>query len=141
MKIKLRFFVIIALSACLFSCNNKTDEKIENIEKVVSRIEKNIANNEPIYKLYPTRNVWNFLKLDTRNGKVSIVQYSVKEDNERFEYTLSDKAQCDNTKPGRFILQPTENTYNFIMLDQVSGKTYQVQWSFEEENRFVIPIL
>ena len=42
MKIKLRFFVIIALSACLFSCNNKTDEKIENIEKVVSRIEKNI---------------------------------------------------------------------------------------------------
>ena len=98
------------------------------------------TNAEPIYKLYPTRNMWNFLKLDTRNGKISIVQFSVEDNEKQFEYELSNKALCENNAPGRFMLQPTENIYNFIMLDQVSGKTYQVQWSFEEDKRFFLPI-
>ena len=36
--------------------------------------------------------MWNFLKLDTRNGKVSIVQFSVEDNKNRFEYALSDVA-------------------------------------------------
>lgn len=128
---------VIMMAVCLVSCNNKTDEQIE---KTLSNIEKNMLNKEPAYRLYPTRNMWNFLKLDTRNGKVSIVQFSVDDSNKQFEYSLSDTPQCDNKIPGRFILQPTENIYNFIMLDQVSGQTYQVQWSFEEDKRFIVPI-
>ena len=38
---------------------------------------------------------------------------------------------------GRFELYPTKNIYNFIMLDVINGETYQVQWSFEYEKRFV----
>ena len=110
------------------------------IEKQVNRIAANTANAEPIFKLYPTQNMWNFLKLDTRNGKISIVQFSIEDNEKQFEYELSNKALCENTAPGRFMLQPTENIYNFIMLDQVSGQTYQVQWSFEEDKRFIIPI-
>lgn len=41
---------------------------------------------------------------------------------------------------GRFILYPTTNNYNFIMLDQVNGKTYQVQWSQEPDKRIIVPI-
>lgn len=84
--------------------------------------------------------MWNFLKLDTRNGKVSIVQFSVEDNKNRFEYALSDVALSNNNIPGRYILQPTDNIYNFIMLDQVTGQTYQVQWSFDETKRFVVPI-
>ena len=84
--------------------------------------------------------MWNFLKLDTRNGKITIVQFSVDDDGKQMEYELSNIARCEDIIPGRFMLQPTENIYNFIMLDQVSGKTYQVQWSFDEYNRFVMPI-
>ncbi|MGM9847258.1 MAG: hypothetical protein ACI31F_04840, partial [Muribaculaceae bacterium] len=80
------------------------------------------------------------LKLDTRTGKISIVQFSVEGDNKRFEYVLSDVSRAENEIPGRFILQPTQNMYNFIMLDQLSGQTYQVQWSFDEDKRFVLPI-
>ena len=130
---------LLVFSMCFTSCSNKGG-KLEEIEKQVNKIALNTANAEPIYKLYPTRNMWNFLKLDTRNGKISIVQFSVEDNEKQFEYELSNKALCENNAPGRFILQPTENIYNFIMLDQMSGQTYQVQWSFDEEKRFVTPI-
>ena len=42
---------------------------------------------------------------------------------------------------GRFKLYPTDNMYNFIMLDVIDGDTYQVQWSIEEDERIVMPIV
>jgi alpha-galactosidase len=38
---------------------------------------------------------------------------------------------------GRFTLYPTENMYNFILLDQINGKTWQVQWNNEVNKRFI----
>lgn len=140
MKRIISSFLILSLTICLFSCNNAVENKIDQIEKVVRDIEQNTQKDAPIYKLYPTQNMWNFLKLDTRNGIISIVQFSIEDDNKQFEYPLSITPLCDSSNPGRFILQPTENMYNFIMLDQTTGQTYQVQWSFEENKRFVIPI-
>ena len=91
---------------CLTSCNN-TGGKLEELEKQVNKIALNTANADPIYRLYPTRNMWNFLKLDTRNGKISMVQFSVEDNEKQFEYELSNKALCENTASGRFMLQPT----------------------------------
>ena len=132
--------LLTTVSLGLLSCNNKIEDRMNKIEKIVDKIDKNTANDNPAYKLYATSNLWNFLKLDTRNGKITMVQFSIDNETPRFEYQLSDKAQCDNNIPGRFTLQPTENRYNFIMIDQVSGQTYQVQWNFDEDKRFVIPI-
>ena len=41
---------------------------------------------------------------------------------------------------GRFTLYPTTNTFNFILLDQIDGRTWQVQWSFEKKKRMILPI-
>ena len=41
-------------------------------------------------------------------------------------------------KNGRFKLYPTDNSYNFIMVDVVNGETYQVQWNIDKDKRFVI---
>lgn len=38
---------------------------------------------------------------------------------------------------GRFTLYPTNNIYNFILLDQINGKAYQVQWNSDKDKRFV----
>ena len=38
---------------------------------------------------------------------------------------------------GRYKLYPTQNMYNFIMQDVISGKSYQVQWNTDESKRFV----
>ena len=40
-------------------------------------------------------------------------------------------------KNGRFKLYPTDNNYNFIMVDVINGFTYQVQWSTKSDERFV----
>lgn len=95
------------------------------------------------YKLFPTQNLWTFIKLDTQTGQMWQLQYSVNDKSERLEYDLNpyplitDKQEKVN---GRFELYPTQNIYNFILLDQIDGKTWQVQWAIEEENRVVLPI-
>lgn len=88
--------------------------------------------------------MWTLLKLDTMTGQIWQVQYSVKGDEYRFESVLSsvDLAELlkKEKKIGRYILYPTSNTYNFILLDQFDGETFQVQWAIEAENRAVFPI-
>lgn len=93
-----------------------------------------------IYQLFPTPNIYTFIKLDTRNGKMWQVQWGT-ESKFRFENTLSDIALAnkEEEKNGRFVLYPTTNIYNFILLDQIDGRTWQVQWG-KEEDRTVIRI-
>ena len=108
-----------------------------------AQIEKKQSNNNnnTEYKLFPTQNMWTFIKLNTRNGKLWQVQFDVSEDN-RFVSNLSTTALVSNDKEmnDRFTLYSTQNMYTFILLDQVDGKTWQVQWSTEAKNRFIIPI-
>ena len=99
--------------------------------------------NEPAYQLFPTQNMWTFIKLDTRTGVMWQVQYSTKGDDYRFETYLSSMSLIQSEEEainGRFTLYPTQNTYNFILLDQIDGRTWQVQWSMDAENRVVLPI-
>lgn len=92
------------------------------------------------FKLYPTDNMWTFIKLDTRNGKMWQVQFSVKGDDYRFEMPLNTTPLTTDSTNGRFELYPTQNMFNFILLDRIEGATWQVQWSTEPENQAVIPI-
>ena len=41
---------------------------------------------------------------------------------------------------GRFKLYPTGNMYNFIMVDVIEGRTWQIQWSVKEDKRLVFRI-
>ena len=96
------------------------------------------------YRLFPTQNMWTFLKLDTMTGKIWQVQYSVEGAKYRFETVLNSVDLARRLKQervvGRFMLYATQNTYNFVLLDQIDGYTYQVQWNGDADQRFVIPI-
>lgn len=96
--------------------------------------------SEVIYKLYPTQNMWTFIKLDTSTGKIWQVHYSINDDSLRAELILNEKELVDEMEkePGRFILQPTQNMYNFLLMDQKDGRVWQIQWSMKEENRGII---
>ena len=99
---------LFVFSLVLTSCSKEDKAVLDRLDKIEQTI-NNSSAKEPIYKLYPTRNMWNFLKLDTRNGKISIVQFSVEDRDKQFEYSLSDVAIVANESPGRFVLQTTEN--------------------------------
>lgn len=94
------------------------------------------------FKLYETTNMWTFLKLDTRTGKIWQVQYSVEGPDYRFETALNtmDFTSNSNAKAGRFELYKTQNIHNFILLDKYDGRVWQVQWG-NAESRQVLPIL
>ena len=66
-----------------------------------------------------------------------MVQYSTESASKMFTVTLNniDLLPDGNTpKPGRFTLYPTQNWYNFLLLDQTDGRTWQVQWSTDPDN-------
>lgn len=103
-----------------------------------------VFDSDSRYKLYPTKNMWTFLKLDTETGKIWQVQYSIKGGDTRFEIPLNSgdiaKSLKKSKKTGRYELYPTQNMYNFILLDRVDGETYQVQWGMDENNRMLMKI-
>ena len=98
-------------------------------------------NPNATYRLFPTTNMWIFIKLNTADGRMWLVQYSTQAGNQ-VEIPLSriERAEESEKKDGRFTLYATQNMYNFILLDQIDGRVWQVQWSTEGDN-LVIPIL
>ena len=128
--------ILIFTTICLtaFSQNNQTP--------VNQKTEKEFIENGVAYRLCPTQNMWTFIKLNTRNGLMLQVQYDVNGSN-RFEtyLNLAPLISKENEENDRFTLYPTQNIYNFILLDQFDGRLWQVQWSTEIEMRLIIPIV
>ena len=131
----LLFCILLSVGGCA-----EKESKSEVSEKMSEQLVQ--VSDMERYKLFPTQNLWTFIKLDTQTGQMWQLQYSVNDDKGRFEYDLNPNALVVNGKKvnGRFELYPTQNIYNFILLDKIDGKAWQVQWSFDEENRAVLPI-
>lgn len=89
------------------------------------------------YKVYPTTNLYNSLKLDTSTGRVTALQIGVGSSTDRMEYEICDDIETDYGFQivGRYELYPTGNNYNFILLDTMYGYAYQVQWSTKSDER------
>lgn len=98
------------------------------------------TDSSVVFRLFATKNIYTFIKLNTRNGQMWQVQWSLK--SSQFETILSDISRVDKDKErnGRFFLYPTTNIYNFILLDQIDGRAWQVQWSIESNERMVVRI-
>lgn len=90
------FTLIITIVLFVFSAQSQEKQKTTIQQKQVSE--------NAVYQLFPTPNVWTFIKLDTRNGKMWQVQWGTDEKN-RFESILSDisRVNYDEEKNGRFF--------------------------------------
>lgn len=104
--------------------------------------QKKVSDNS-IYQLFPTKNYWTFIKLDTRNGKMWQVHFGVEDDTNTGELILNSLPIVDKEEEinGRFTLYPTENMYNFLLLDQISGVVVQVQWSLDAKKRGIVSVI
>lgn len=135
-----KYIFLLATSFLLVIGNSaaQTTDTAENGQPQISQ-----AAETTRYKLYPTQNMWNFIKLDTQTGKMWMVQFSVEDSNDRFVYDLNPLYLYfnDDMVNGRFELYPTQNSWNFILLDQIDGRTWQVQWSFDKDKRGIVPIM
>ncbi len=123
--------LIFALTTMLTFAQSTSQPLIQNIS----------TDSTVVYRLFVTMNGYNFIKLNTRNGQMWQTQWGT-ESKHRFETTLSDIPLVEKVeeKNGRFFLYPTTNTYNFILLDQIDGRAWQVQWNFDAEKRGITRI-
>ncbi|NOT94376.1 hypothetical protein [Ferruginibacter sp.] len=134
-------FTLIALFtlSVLHSQGQTLQDSILNNKQKVDKPIKVSDTHTPIYQLYPTENSWASIKLDTRNGKLWQVHFSISNDN--FEGVLSinlnSLVKPEEEIAGRFTLYPTKNIYNFILLDQIDGRTFKVQWNNDSDKRFI----
>ena len=136
----LTFFALISKGQTqkdsLITIQPDSIKKVQQIEKKAEIQPIDI----PIYKLFPTQNYWTFIKLDTRNGKMWQVHFSISNEGYEGELVLNPNSLVwteEEQINGRFTLYSTNNIYNFILLDQINGKTYQVQWNNDKDKRFV----
>lgn len=124
-----RFILLfLSVSLCLFGYAQAGYQS--NTKQTVASPDSNAK-----YRLFQTNNRWTFLKLNTSNGVITHVQYST--DGKSMEYSLNPTPLVvdELAKPGRFFLYPTENTYNFLLLDQEDGRVWQVQWNIDADKR------
>lgn len=125
------FFVIVAvISFAQTQASSNSNERVST---------QNI--NVVTYQLFPTQNMWVFIKLNTRNGQMWQVQYDIKGE-DRYEVYLNmlPLVSRETEVNGRFTLYSTQNMWTFILLDQLVGRMWQVQWSMDAEKRGIIPI-
>lgn len=123
------FFLIIGFASITTLAQNQN-----NIIPVVS------TDSDVTYRLFSTRNTYTLIKLNTRNGQLWQVQWDTGDARFEIPISLVSRVSSEQEKNGRFFLYPTQNIYNFVLLDQVDGRTWQVQWSTESKERMVVPI-
>ena len=141
-------FVAVLLCSVTLSAQDYSGQEQDSTESIFNEetiqglaLLNTIMNDCPAYELYRTDNMWTFLKLETSTGKIWQVQYAVG-DGDAFQVVLNDISLAFDgmETAGRFKLHPTDNIYNFLLLDTHTGSVWQAQWSQNPDNRGVIPI-
>ena len=127
---KLFFITIIALTTISTFSQSTSEAPKQNIS----------TDNNVVFRLFATRNIYTFIKLNTRNGQMWQVQWDTQSSQFETALSLISRVTKEEENDGRFFLYPTTNLYNFILLDQIDGRVWQVQWSTEPKERLVIPI-
>lgn len=127
---KLFFVTIIALTTISTFSQSTSEAPKQNIS----------TDSNVLFRLFSTRNMYTFIKLDTRNGQMWQVQWDTKSSQFETPLSLITRVTKEEENNGRFFLYPTTNIYNFILLDQIDGRVWQVQWSTEVKERMVVPI-
>ena len=127
-KILILIFMLVAINV---------GAQTNNDNKVYFSPDTNVT-----YRLFKTQNMHIFIKLNTSNGTMKLVQFSTSNTRDMMQAELSDieLATGAEAKSGRFYLYPTDNFYTFLLLDQIDGRVWQVQWSTDPENRGILRI-
>lgn len=122
--------IIIGLTSITAFAQNTSVAPLQNIS----------TDSNVVYRLFSTKNTYTFIKLNTRNGQMWQVQWSTGDNTFEVPLSLTSRIPSEEERNGRFFLYPTTNIYNFILLDQIDGRVWQVQWSTEVKERLVIRI-
>ena len=133
MKKKIITVVILLLTISSFA-QNQTGKYKNNLNQ---RNENYVRT----YRVFPTANMWYFIKLNTRTGQMWQIEFDQKKTNQ-LDIPLNSLSLVEKQKEvdNRFILYPTQDSRNFLLLDQINGKIWQVNWNRKSKKNQVLPL-
>ena len=110
---------------------------MENLNAWLEQIELDLSLKQR-FKLYPTENMYTFLRLDTKTGKIDKVQWNL-DTNKEFISSINtiDLSYGDGYGSNSFELYPTQNMYQFLLIDKTDGRTWHVQWGMNASERWI----
>jgi hypothetical protein len=92
------------------------------------------------YRFFETTNIWTFILLDTATGRAWQVNCSL-DDAPAVRLVINGDSLLPAgaiPKNGRFTLQPTNNMYNYLLLDREDSRIWQLLWSLKAESRGIM---
>ena len=125
--------IIIMLNMNLFS-----QVQIEKNQHDLYQADENYIRT---YRIFPTANMWYFIKLNTRTGQMWQIEFDQKK-TKQLAIPLNNLSLVEeqNEVDNRFILYPTQNDWNYLLLDQINGKIWQVYWDMKPEKNKITPL-
>lgn len=134
-KVLLTFvFTLVMLLGYSQTANDiKRDSILNEVTSLLSDIRYRMRGIDR-YKLYQTEVLSTYLKLDTMTGQIYIIRCSAIENE---ELCLNSKDLSYNTGCGTFELYPTQSSFFFILLDKVTGRTWQIYHVYNKEECWI----
>lgn len=149
MRIKLTFLIALcalhgfaqtdSISTNVDSIKMPTiDERLSNIEARLEILDIDLSLKNR-YKMYKTENLYNLLRLDTRTGRIWQVQWNLDDTSKEGTWVIndSDLSYGEGFGSNSFELYPTNNMYQFILIDKTDGRMWHVQWGIGDKNRWI----
>ncbi len=131
-------FLVLTASLFVTEGRAESDQPTASLEGVSTD-----GDSGSRYRLFRTRNIWTLLELETATGLAWQVHFSL-DGSPALKVLLNEISFLPSGAkpvPGRFTLYPTSHIYTFILLDRENGRTWQLQWSLERNDRGVQRII
>ena len=133
MKKHIILVIILTLNINLYA-----QAQIEKKQNDLHQINENYIKT---YRIFPTANVWYFIKLNTQTGQMWQVELNQKKSNQlETPLNSSSLVEKQNEVDNRFTLYSTNNSWNFFLLDQIDGRVWQLNWSTKSGKSEIISI-
>lgn len=81
------------------------------------------------FRLYETQNMWNFILLDTYDGRLWQVQYSTKDFENLLCVPINPYELLEYNEESIFSIEPMTSMFQYYLINNSNGDMWKFQWS------------